>query len=158
MPYIAWNALNILNTSHKTKDETGARLRRSMASFERKPHTSKCSNLTLSILGSTSFPGARLESPGLCRSILHSDWLTPYLLSKNSRTWQLIITIYNISINLWLLCTSIFCKIIFQSKKFSIFPTAWITFASAGYKTQKPFDVSCDASWQNKKRRSTIEL
>ena len=80
MPYIAWNALNILNTSHKTKDETGARLRRSMASFERKPHTSKCSNLTLSILRSTSFPGARLGSPGLCRSILHSDWLTPYCL------------------------------------------------------------------------------
>jgi hypothetical protein len=58
---------------------------------------------------------------------------------------------------LWLLFTSIFCKIIFQSKKVSVFPTAWFTFTSAGYKTQEPCrsELWC---FLTKQETSTIKL
>jgi hypothetical protein len=46
-------------------------------------------------------------------------WLANTILSKNNWTWQLTITIQVICIFMILMCTSMFCKIIFQSKTFS---------------------------------------
>jgi hypothetical protein len=46
-------------------------------------------------------------------------WLANTILSKNNWTWQLTITIQVICIFMILMCTSMFCKIILQSKTFS---------------------------------------
>jgi hypothetical protein len=45
-------------------------------------------------------------------------WLANTILSKNNWTWQLSITIQHLYFYV-LVCTSMFCKIIFQSKTFS---------------------------------------
>jgi hypothetical protein len=78
-------------------------------------------------------------------------WLANTILSKNNWTWQLTITIQNIiCIFMILVCTSMFCKIIFQSKTFSrlhdLLSPRPVT------KLKSRVEVSCDVSWQNKKR------
>jgi hypothetical protein len=68
--------------------------------------------------------GERRESPGPGRSILHSDWLTPYCLKiteldscNNNSTFVFCVYKYVLQNNL---------------SKQDVFPTAWFTFASAG--------------------------
>ena len=80
-------------------------------------------------------------------------WLTNTILSKNNWTWQLTITIQHLYFY-----DSCVYEYVLQNNlsKQDVFPTAWFTFALAGYKTQKP--CRCDVSWQNKKRLQLFKL
>ena len=98
--------------------------------------------------------GETQGSPGLGRSILHSDWLTPYCLKiteLDSWQWQFKICIFMI-----LVSTRMFCKIIFRSKTFSRLHDLLSPWPVT--KLKSSVDVSRDVSWQNKKRLLLFKL
>jgi hypothetical protein len=87
-------------------------------------------------------------------------WLANTILSKNNWTWQLTITIQHLYFYDYCVyeqrCTSMFCKIIFQSKTFSrlhdLLSPRPVT------KLKSRIEVRCDVSWQNKKRLLLFKL
>jgi hypothetical protein len=102
---------------------------------------------------STSFPGLQCEDEARHEEAL--VWAGQFciligtILSKNNWTWQLTITIQHLYFMI-LVCTSMFCKIIFQSKTF--FRLHDLLSPRPVSKLKSRVDVSCDVSWQNKKR------